>query len=125
MTAPIPTAMNIKFKFPQFREIDPGVIEFAIEEAVLACNSTKWTSDADQTLAMTYYAAHLLQVSLMRATTGQVKSSERTPDLSVSYAVPSQDKPIDFTMTIYGERFMGLVQQNFPAVMVANSAVAF
>jgi hypothetical protein len=55
--------------------------------------------------------------------TGQLVSSERTPDLSVTYSVPDPNSPIDFTMTIYGERWLSLVRKNFPAVLVVNSAV--
>lgn len=121
----VPTATNMKFKFPAFKRIDDGEIEFAIEEAVVACGNGDWIDEVNQTLGITYYAAHLLQVALMRAGsgTGQMISSERTPDLSVTYAVPDQSKPIDFTMTVYGERFLGLVRRNFPAVLTVGSAV--
>jgi hypothetical protein len=60
--------------------------------------------------------------------TGQVKTSERTPELSVTYAqppFPSMDRPIDLTMTIYGVRFLGLCEKNFPPVAVCGSAIAF
>ena len=126
----VPTSMNMKFKFPAFRNMDDGEIEFAIEEATVALGTESgtpggWIDDANLTLATMYYAAHLLQVALMRATsgTGQIISSESVPDMSVTYAVPDQTKPIDFTMTIYGERFLGLVKKNFPAVLTVNSAV--
>ena len=128
----VPTAANFKFKFaPAFNLVDDATIEFAIEEAVVACNNWStgdvdaWIDDANQTLGIYYYAAHILQVSIMRglSATGQVVSSERTPDLSVTYAVPNQNTPIDFTMTIYGERFIGLVRKNFPLVLTVNSAV--
>ncbi len=127
MSAPVATAANMKFKFkPAFDDVDDGTIEFALEEAALTCGDGEWIDDANRTLAIMYYAAHLLQVTLMRVAsggTGQIISSERTPDLSITYAVPSQDKPIDFTMTIYGERFLGLVRKNFPSVLTVNSAV--
>jgi Protein of unknown function (DUF4054) len=127
----VPSATNMKFKFPEFNNVDDATIEFAVEEAVVACGDPnsdfgEWIDAANQTLAMMYYAAHLMQVSIMRATsggTGQIVSSERTPDLSITYAVPNQNAPIDFTMTIYGERFLGLVRKNFPAVLTVGSAV--
>jgi hypothetical protein len=31
----VPTAASMKFKFPAFRDLDDGDIEFAIEEATL------------------------------------------------------------------------------------------
>jgi hypothetical protein len=126
----VPSATNMKFKFPPFRNVDDGDIEFAIEEAVVACGNGAWIDDANLTLALMYYAAHLLQVAIMRGQAGgagQVIQSERTPELSVTYAVPAQpslDKPLDLTMTIYGVRFVQLARKNFPAVLVANSAVA-
>ncbi len=123
----VPTVTNMKFKFPEFRNVDDGTVEFAIEEAVVTCGGEgHWIDDANQTLAMMYYAAHLLQVSIMRAGsgTGQIISSERTPELSVTYAVPNMNAPIDFTMTIYGERFLGLVRKNFPAILTVGSATA-
>jgi hypothetical protein len=129
----VPTSMNMKFKFPKFRNLDDGEIEFAIEEAVVACGTISgdyggWLDDANLTLATMYYAAHLLQVAIMRAQsgTGQIKASESTPEFSVSYVTPVQaslDRPIDFTLTIYGVRFLQLCRKNFPPVLVANSAV--
>lgn len=125
-----PTAVNVKFKFaPAFNNVDDATIELAIEEAVVACGADvgEWIDDANHTLALYYYAAHLMQVAIMRmgsGGTGQIVSSERIGELSLSYAVPPQNTPMDFTMTIYGERFLGLVRSNFPAVLTVNSAVA-
>jgi Protein of unknown function (DUF4054) len=123
----LPSATNMKFKFPEFNSVDDATIEFAIEEAVATCGSDsgQWIDDANLTLGIMYYAAHLLQVSLMRAesATGQVVSSERIGELSVTYAVPDQNRAIDFTMTIYGSRFLGLARKNFPAILTVNSAV--
>jgi Protein of unknown function (DUF4054) len=125
----VPSASNMKFKFPEFNTVDDASIEFAIEEAVVVCGNGDWIDDANQTLALMYYAAHLLMVSIMRAQsgTGQVVSSERTPELSITYAVPQQpslNEPIDLTMTIYGVRYLGLVARNFPAVLTVNCAVS-
>ena len=129
---PVPSAANMKFKFPEFSNVADASIEFAIEEAVVDCGTdeTPWVDDNNYTLAVYYYAAHLLQVAIMRAQsgTGQIKTSERTPELSVTYAqppFPTMDKPIDLTMTIYGVRFLGLCEKNFPPVAVVGSAIAF
>lgn len=125
------SAANIKFKFaPAFNNVDDATVEFALEEAIVACGQIgdgNWIDDANQTLGIMYYAAHLMQVAIMRygsGGTGQIVSSERIGELSITYAVPPPNAPIDFTMTIYGERFLGLVRANFPAVLVVNSAVA-
>ena len=129
---PVPSAANMKFKFPAFINVDDASIEFAIEEAVVDCGTdeTPWVDDNNYTLAIYYYAAHLLQIAIMRAQsgTGQVKTAEHTPELSVSYAqppFPSMEHPIDLTMTIYGVRFLGLCEKNFPPVAVVGSAIAF
>lgn len=122
----VPTAQSLKYKFsPAFNAVDDASIELAIEEAVVTCGGGDWVDDANQTLGIMYYAAHLIQVAIMRGEsgTGQLVSSERTPDLSVTYSVPDPNSPIDFTMTIYGERWLGLVRKNFPAILVVNSAV--
>jgi len=130
MAAILPDANSMKTKFRAFASLDDADIAFALEEAVVACGSVKgeWTSDADHSLAIQYYAAHLLMVSLQRAGsgTGQVLISESTPELSRSYAAPPQasvSEPIDFTMTHYGVRFLGLIQKNFPAVLTVGSAI--
>jgi hypothetical protein len=128
---PVPSATNIKFKFPAFINVDDATIEFAIEEAVIACGDPAiapggWIDEANQTLAIMYYAAHLMQVAIMfsESATGQRVSSERTPELSVTYAVPVKASYDDITMTIYGERFLRLVESNFPAVLTVGSAVS-
>ena len=130
----VPSATTIKLRFPAFRTFDDASIEFAVEEAVVACgqtaaqNNSDWIDNFNLTLAIQYYAAHLLQIAVMRGGTGTIKSSERTPEFSVTYATPPYPKPdeaVDFTMTIYGTRFLGLVKKNFPAVLGVNSAVRF
>jgi hypothetical protein len=134
---PVPSVDSIKYKFgPSFANVDNASIQFAIEEAVVECGPEgtfgefEWVDDANYTLALMYYAAHLMQVSIMRqqSGTGQVVTSERTPELSVTYGqppFPSMDKPVDLTMTIYGVRFLALCEKNFPPVAVCGSAVAF
>jgi hypothetical protein len=123
-----PNATNFKLKFPAFVAQPDADIEFAIEEAMVKCGefgNGHWVDDANQTLAVYYLAAHTLQVQLMRASsgTGQIIQSERVPDMSITYAVPDQNKAIDFTMTIYGEKYLGLLRDNFPLIAVVNSAV--
>jgi len=127
----VPSAANMKFKFPEFAGIDDGTIEFALEEAWVACGSGDWVDDANLALGLMYYAAHLLQVSILRTSSGngQIISSERIGELSVSYAAPNKNTQSgtqsDFTMTMYGQRFLDLAYKNFPAVTVVNSAVRF
>lgn len=125
----VPTASNFKFKFSEFSNVDDASIELALEEAVAACGNGDWIDDSNQTLALYYYAGHLIQTSLMRASsgTGQLIASERTPELSITYAIPPQqttDYAVDLTLSIYGVRYLGLVARNFPAVLVVGSAMS-
>ena len=127
---PVPNSINMKFKFPEFSAVDDASIGFAIEEAVVNVggDSTYWLDDANYTLALMYYAAHLLMMSILVSQQGAGKLiiSERTPDLSRTYAVPQLPKPedpVDLTMTVYGVRYVNLARRNFPGVAVANSAV--
>jgi hypothetical protein len=131
----VPDVISMKTKFREFVNVDDADIQFAIDEAVVTCGSDlgEWVDEANHTLAMQYYAAHILLVSIQRAglgsggsSTGKVILSESTPELSRTYAAPPQasaSEPIDLTMTHYGVRFLGLVQKNFPAVLTVGSAV--
>jgi hypothetical protein len=128
----VPSSMNMKFKFPEFTDIADTSIEFAIEEAVVAndgkaiANGGEWISDAEQTLAVMYYAAHLMQMSIMRAAsgTGQIITSDRIGELSISYGGSANPGgPSDFKMTTYGTKYLDIVRRNFPAVLTVNSAV--
>ncbi len=126
----VPSATNMKFKFPEFNTLDDATVEFAVEEANVAAGGYgAWIDDSNQTLAIMYYAAHLLMVSIQRAQSGGagIVTSQKTPELAVSFAVPPQpsyDKPYDLSTTFYGVRFLGLVSKNFPAILTVGSAVA-
>jgi hypothetical protein len=127
-----PSAESMKFKFPEFQNIPDATIEFALEEAKLACGAFGtgyWINNANQTVAVMYLAGHILQLSIQRAQsgTGQVIASESTPELSVTYAVPQQpdlSKPLNYTTTFYGIKFLELAEKNFPPVLVANTGIA-
>jgi hypothetical protein len=123
---PTPSAMNLKFKFPKFVALPDTVVEFAIEEAIQACDSTGWTSDGVQTLAIMYYAAHLLQTSITAAATptGQLITSERIGELSQSYGgFGGEGAAGYFQSTDEGRKFWQLLTNNFPAVVTVGSAV--
>jgi hypothetical protein len=132
----LPTASSMKMRFRQFVPIPDADIEFAIEEATVACGTTSgqtgsdWIDDLNLTLGIQYYAAHILQLALVRASSssGAIKTSETTPELSVAWSTPPWPQPdqiTDFNLTIYGMRFKALVRKNFPAVLVVNSGVRF
>jgi Protein of unknown function (DUF4054) len=127
MTALIPTATNIKLKFPEFASLADGTIEFAIEEAQLSIDGTVnaitggWTSDADQTMAHMYLTAHHLMVTISRAQsgTGQRIKSESVDGMAITYVTDGEvPDPGDYNTTPYGSRYLDLVSLNFPAIAV-------
>jgi hypothetical protein len=117
----VPTATNIKMKFPEFKIIDDPTIEFAIEEAQRSVDDT-WIA-GDQTLALMYLAAHYIEVGIQRSasTAGEVLESERVGPISMTYKtpeIPTPASPSDYMTTPYGTRFFELLQRSFPAVAI-------
>ena len=117
----VPSSINLKMKFPEFQDQDDATIEFAIEEAALSVDDT-WLP-SDQPVALMYLAAHYLMVSVQRqeSAMGEVVSSERFGEMSITYKTPNQPMMAsseDFTTTSYGTRFMDLAKKNFPACLV-------
>jgi hypothetical protein len=117
----IPSALNIKMKFPEFQAQDDATIEFAIEEAQRSVDDS-WIA-ADQTLAIMYLAGHYLMVSIQRAESaeGEVVQSERIGPLSITYKIPEQASAAsasDLTTTAYGTRFRELLVRSNPAVAI-------
>jgi len=132
----LPTSTSMKMRFRQFVPIPDADIEFALEEAKLACgtaaaqSNSDWIDDQNLIMGIQYYAAHILQMTIQRSAsgTGMIKASESTPELSVSWTTPpwpTADQITDFNQTMYGMRFKALVRKNFPAVLVVNSGVRF
>jgi hypothetical protein len=118
----VPTATNLKLKFPEFATLDDATVEFAIEEAALFVDDS-WLVDT-QTLGILYLAAHRLMISQMAAmsATGQIVQSERMGEMSVTYAqVPQASAAVDvsdFSITWYGRRYMELAHINNPPIAV-------
>jgi len=117
----IPSALNVKMKFPEFQSQDDATIEFAIEEAARSVDDS-WIA-ADQTLGIMYLAAHYLMVSIQRAESaaGEVVESERIGPLSITYKTPDQASSAstsDLTTTQYGTRFRELMIRSNPAVAI-------
>lgn len=125
----VPSAINFKFKFPEFVSVPDPSIEFALEEAGINCGETSgdnWLDEDTHTLACYLYAAHLLQSAIQRARsgTGQILQSESIGELSKSYAVQSGGVAGgDFNTTMYGVRYKRLLTANFPTVTLVNSGV--
>lgn len=115
------TAM--KLKFPEFANVPPATIEFAIAEAALGVGAN-WIDDENRMLGQMYLAGHYLMVSIQRSesATGQKIKSERIgADFSVTYADDNKQAiadPNDFTTTVYGSRYLSLLQANIPAIAI-------
>lgn len=118
----IPTATSMKLKFPEFQSQADATLEFAIEEATRMVDDT-WL-EKDQTLALMYYAAHVMEVTIARAESGaggQLIKSETIGRMSISYGNASDQKTASFedlTSTLYGTRFLDLLKLNHPAVAI-------
>lgn len=117
----IPSAINIKMKFPEFKSLDNATIEFAIEEAQRSVDDS-WLA-GDQTIALMYLTAHYLMVSIQRAAsaTGEVIESEKIGPMSITYKTPEQPTDVsesDYTTTQYGVRFVELLNRSHPAVAI-------
>ncbi len=121
MAMGIPTSTSMKLKFPEFQDVHDMTIEFAIEEALRNVDET-WI-EKDQTLAMMYYAAHLIVSGIARAEsgTGQKIKSESIGRMSISYeTLPTNKKDLsnDLSSTDYGIRYLDLAGKSFPSIMV-------
>jgi hypothetical protein len=117
----VPTAVNLKMKFPEFANINDASVEFAIEEASLFVDDA-WLPDT-QTLGILYLAAHYLQMSIITAqsASGQIITSERMGEIGVTYATPLQiteKEPSDWLLTLYGRRFREFCQINNPPIAI-------
>lgn len=119
MTVTVPTAAALKLRFKEFASQDDATIEFAIEEASLHVDDS-WPDDR-ASLAILYLSAHYLMVSISRAQsgTGQRIKSESMDGMSIVYADDEKKPdPADYTTTPYGSRFLDLINQNFPGVLL-------
>lgn len=119
MSIPTPTASALKLRFKEFASQDDPTIEFAIEEASLHVDDS-WPVDR-ASLAILYLSAHYLMVSISRAQsgTGQRIKSQAMDGMSFTYAdEEKKPDPADFTTTPYGSRYLDLVNQSFPGVLL-------
>lgn len=119
MTVTVPTAAAVKMRFAQFASQTDTAIEFAIEEAALHVDDS-WPADR-ASLAIMYLAGHYLMVDISRAQsgTGQVIRSESMDGMSITYDNSAvRPDPSDYTTTSYGQRYLALVRDNFPGVLL-------
>lgn len=115
------SATSMKLVFPEFGDMDNAQVQFAVDEAARGVD-TNWF-DKDRDRGQMYLAAHYLVVARQRAAsaTGQKIKSERIGELSVTYADDDKQPvadPDDYTTTVYGSRYLALLQSNIPAVAI-------
>jgi|HubBroStandDraft_6_1064221.scaffolds.fasta_scaffold474838_1 hypothetical protein len=118
----IPTALSIKNRFPVFASVPDNVVEFSIEEASLVVDGS-WGTATEQLLAISYVVAHFLMIAIQRmeSGSGQIVSSERIGEMSISYlaqVVPTMKDPSDWAMTAFGLRYLAILRRNVPAIAV-------
>ena len=117
----VPSAVNLKMRFPEFAAVPDATVEFAIEEAA------RWVDDSwlpnDQILAILYLACHYMAIAAMAATSagGQPIASTRMGEISVTYVTPpaiGEATSSDLLQTWYGRRFRDILHANFPPIAV-------
>ena len=118
---PTPTAVSMRLKFPEFVDVPDAQIEFALEEAALGV-STDWYA-RDVNLAQMYLAAHLIAVGLAASETlggADRVQSETIGRMSVTYRAGGGSTATagDYSSSTYGERYLALVNLNFPSVLI-------
>jgi len=117
VTVTVPTATSIKLRFPEFRDVDDSVVEFAIEEARLGVSSG-WS--VGYNVALAYLAAHYVASAVAASESGGTGSdgaiaSESIGRMSISYrqGVNANAAQDDLTSTSYGRKYQELVDRNF------------
>jgi hypothetical protein len=132
MAYTVPTAANLKARYPEFNSVADALVTAVINEAS-AQVSTRWL-ERDYAPAIIHLTAHLLasegepertaEGSSTMATQGAV-TREQVGAVSISYAGEgssqrgSQAVADDRTSTEYGRRFLRLLRVNFAGPMVA------
>ena len=127
-----PTVEQFRTRYPVFANVPDATIQAALDEAAGWVDQT-WT-EADFPVARMLYAAHVLTLE------GQGNNSEskfaglaaigltsvKSGELTVSLSKPSVSQDTKnrltgfFQGTTFGQRFLGLMKVNHPAVVVLN-----
>ncbi len=117
MTVIVPTATSMKFKFPEFADIDDATLEFAIEEAAMTVTDA-W--EVSGSLALMYLAAHLVAAGVASANAlasggGGAVQSESIGRFSITYkSLPNSSAAVDdLSSSSYGNRYIDIRALNF------------
>lgn len=114
-------------KFPDFAEVNPGVIQRIVAEA----NAEVPADWSEHDLAAGYFAAHLMAAQgygASAAAAGMHAASSGTKmmkvgDVAVSYGTHAADAPSSslagrYGSTVYGQRYLEIARRNTPAIEV-------
>ena len=132
----VPSALDLKARYPEFAPVDNALIGAVISEAA-AQVSTRWL-ERDYVPAIINLAAHMLASEgepsrtrndgVVVAERGPVKS-ETVGDVTITYAstddsasqsASSGVAPNQLADTVYGKRYLMLLRKNFAGVVVVN-----
>jgi hypothetical protein len=110
-----------KSMFPQFEDVDDGVVQTALDEAALFVGDD-WSSQEAQA-ATFYLAAHFLTTAQATSgTEGRLVTSEHIGQISVSYASAvgsgSSTSYPSLSNSSYGLMFLALMRRNSPGIAV-------
>ena len=116
----VPTATDLKARFPIFATVADATVTACIADASRFVD-TSWL-EADYQPAIMFLAAHYLvtegATGANPAAAGPI-TGERLGDASVNYAAPSASAQVsDYANTVYGKRFLALLRVNQPGVLV-------
>lgn len=116
----IPTAADLKTRFPEFSTVDDAVVTARIEEATRMVDET-WT-EGDYTLAIELYAAHIMALEGLgtgpdsQNNTGQLANFQTIRSGQLTLTRGSYGSGGDtgdwYCSTRYGSRFWRLLKQN-------------
>lgn len=115
-----PNVISFKTQFPEFSNVDDTTVQIALDE----CEQYVDDSWGDQQIPATMFlAAHLLSIAQQgSATGGQMITSERIGQISVSYAASGGAVGAGESMltnTIYGRQFYYYLMINSGGVAIA------
>ena len=131
----VPSALDLKSRYPEFAPVDNALIGAVINEAA-AQVSTRWL-ERDFVPAIINLAAHLLASEgepgrtrnngVVVAERGPIKS-ETVGSITTTYASRDESEsqttsgvaPNQLADTIYGKRYLMLLRMNFSGVVVVN-----
>lgn len=119
MAYDVPTASELKNRFPAFEAVEDNLVDMAIGEATRKVDAT-WP-EGDFSMGIMLYAAHILTLDGL-GTTQDAKlvgfSLVRSGQLTLQRQDAGSAVYGDLSQTGFGRRFKTLVRCNFPGIIV-------